>query len=72
MTRIKEGMDFDDWQRTWTALCLERGHTLKMDGASVDYFVESEGFHNGPGCTKCGWSACMHCDFEGKKIPVCK
>lgn len=74
MAKIKQGMDFDDWVSAWHDLCRQRGHVLKCyddEPGRVDQFVTSGGYCNGPGCTKCGWSACMHCDFEGKRIPVC-
>lgn len=70
---IKQGMDFDEWVDAWHNLCRERGHVLKTydDDTRVDQFVTSGGYCNGPGCVNCGWSACMHCDFEGKDIPAC-
>ncbi len=72
--QIERGMGFDKWREAWFALARERGHTLRvhedMDGA-VDQFVTDGGYHNGPGCTKCGWTECMHCDWDGKRIPVC-
>jgi hypothetical protein len=69
---IKEGMDFDEWREAWHDICRERGHILKADkSGNIDEFVYSGGMHNGPGCTKCGWSACMHCDWRGEKIPDC-
>ena len=73
MTKITENMEWDDWQKAWFDLAKEKGHVLKADDdGSIDTFVTSQNHHNGPGCTKCGWSECMHCDFTGEKIPVCK
>lgn len=69
--KIEKGMDFDAWGAAWHELARERGHVLKADGDYVDNFVTSGGYCNGPGCIKCGWSECMHCDWEGKKIPMC-
>ena len=40
------------------------------DGGGLDLFVTSHGFHNGPGCKKCGWTGCMHC-IRSEKIPEC-
>lgn len=72
-TQIKENMDFDDWREAWFTKCRERGHALKGDGdfGGVDQFVMSRRFCNGPGCVNCGWSACMHCDWKGERIPAC-
>jgi hypothetical protein len=69
-----EGMGFDEWREAWFDLCRERGHVLKTDaefGGGVDNFVTDGGYCNGPGCKNCGWSACMHCDPHGKRIPQC-
>jgi len=73
MTEITQGMDHDDWTRAWLAAAREKGHTLRTwgDDGHVDIFVTDAGFHNGPGCETCGWSACMHCDWQAKKIPQC-
>lgn len=73
MYKIKEGMHFDDWIEAWHAKCADKGHVLKEDRhGRIDDFVTNYPNHNGPGCVVCGWTACMHCDFEGKKIPDCK
>jgi len=71
--KIKRDMGFDEWCEAWFALCKERGHDLKQDAdfGGIDQFVTSGGICNGPGCTKCGWSACMHCDWKGDRIPQC-
>jgi hypothetical protein len=71
--KIEEGMNFDVWREAWFDLCRERGHTLQTDPdfGGVNQFVTSGGFCNGPGCTECGWSACMHCDWKGARIPKC-
>jgi hypothetical protein len=38
------------------------GHVLALDDeGKVDRFAYSEGFHNGPVCTRCGDSFCIHC-----------
>ena len=31
----------------------------------IDLFVTDKGFHNGPGCTVCGFTFCHHCNPEG-------
>ena len=45
----------------------EAGHVLERgsDG-EVDIFVLDAGYHNGPGCVKCGLSWCHHCEPEVK------
>ncbi len=71
-TKIKEGMEFEDWSKAWLELCEERGHSLEKDSwGGVDIFALNYSYCNGPRCTKCGWAACMHCDFYGKGIPSC-
>lgn len=65
-------MDFDEWRLKWFQAAEERGHALKRDeDGRIDEFVCSGGYHNGPGCTKCGESWCMHCKADVTKIPVC-
>lgn len=72
--KIKQGMSFDNWREAWFEICRKRGHSLRTNEGygGVDQFVTNSGYHNGPGCTKCGWTSCMHCDWEGKQIPECK
>lgn len=72
-TKIVTGMSYGAWSEAWLALARERGHVLREDAdcGEVDLFVVSSGHHNGPGCTKCGWSECMHCDWKGETIPIC-
>lgn len=71
--KIKPGMDFDAWREAWFSLARERGHILKTDAnfGEIDQFVTYGGYCNGPGCAKCGWTECMHCDWKGEKIPQC-
>lgn len=71
MTKIEDNMDFDDWRQAWFAAARAKGHTLCMAGDYVDQFVIRYGWHHGPGCQTCGWSACMHCDFKAESIPQC-
>jgi hypothetical protein len=44
------------------------GHTLKRDEHGIDNWVESIGYHNGPGCTKCEETWCEHCSGDGAHI----
>ena len=71
--KIEPGIDFDEWQKAWFAIAKERGHVLRTYPRSrqVDTFVTSGGYCNGPGCKNCGWTACMHCDWKGERIPKC-
>lgn len=72
---IKKDMDFDAWREAWFAKAEAKGHVLKRDDEfgfnGIDQFVTSGGYCNGPGCVKCGWSHCMHCDWKGERIPEC-
>lgn len=70
---IQENMDFDEWRQAWFQLCRDKGHVLKAYPVTgrVDQFVTNRSICNGPGCIKCGWTACMHCDWKGEEIPVC-
>lgn len=73
-TEFKKDMDFDEWRSAWFDLAREKGHQLKEwddESGMVDQFVTRGGICNGPGCVKCGWSACMHCDWKGERIPTC-
>lgn len=68
-----QGMDFDTWRARWFEVAGERGHTLKRnEDGDIDQFVVDGGFHNGPGCTRCGWATCMHCLSDFRKIPRCE
>lgn len=66
----------EDIKSLWEKIMRERGHEPYMDKWSngtetLDIFVDSEGIHNGPGCTKCDWSCCMHCEDDPyKAIPL--
>lgn len=61
-------------QEEWTQALRAKGHEPKMDGGVLDIFAHSsQGYgigHNGPGCDRCGWSCCWHCD-DTSKIPEC-
>jgi len=64
-------MDFDQWRAAWFATMRAKGHTPILDSdGDIDQFVMAGGYHNGPGCSACGWECCMHCtDME--RIPDC-
>jgi hypothetical protein len=73
VSKITSGMNFEGWQKAWIALCVERGHVLRLDRwGDPDLFALNGGNCNGPACEKCGWNACMHCNWKGDKIPECK
>jgi len=63
-----------DWEaevEAWKDEMIAKGHTpiLEKDGR-LNFLAYNEGFHNGPKCSKCGWSCCMHCD-PIESIPPC-
>ncbi len=69
-------MTFDDYRNAYWQEMRDKGHELILDDGEVDQFVTDGGHCNGPGCSKCGWTTCMHCvsrynDWQ-KHIPVCK
>ena len=37
----------------------------------IDYFAYSVGFHNGPYCTRCHDSFCVHCNPDGLNDSPC-
>ncbi len=66
-------------KKLWYDAMVKAGHdpALEADGnygkerwKDLDYFVHSQGFHNGPGCKKCGWNTCWHCN-DISIIPKC-
>ena len=58
-------------EEVWRETMVARGHQPKLDDdGTLDVFFLDSGFHNGPGCTVCYWSACMHCDTP-ESIPQC-
>lgn len=65
---------FEEYQKRWESAFIAAGHAFKMnddeDGGDIDWFAVSGGMHNGPECTKCGWSCCQHCT-EIANIPAC-
>ena len=51
---LVRGVDFGEWP--------EHDWKREEDG-SIDIFgYESGDYHNGPGCKRCGWGYCHHCD----------
>lgn len=64
---------FDDNRAAWEAAMKAKGHTPiyddDLDGI-LHVFVTDHGFHNGPGCSSCGWTCCMHCRSP-EDIPQC-
>lgn len=58
----------------WEKVMRERGHVPKLDDACLDIFAVSTYHHNGPGCARCGWSICWHCDRDAEKVvpPTCE
>jgi hypothetical protein len=57
-------------EQRWYDALVEKGHSPAMDSTGLAIFFHDVNFHNGPGCTKCLWSCCWHCD-DIDKIPVC-
>jgi len=54
----------------WSVALIEQGHTPILEpNGDLDTCAFAQ-LHNGPGCSTCGWSACMHCDDIGR-IPLC-
>lgn len=35
------------------------------EDGKIDWFALDYGFHNGPGCSRCNYSFCIHCDPNG-------
>ena len=58
----------------WREAMEAKGHTpVERDadeGGGIDMFASSYEFHNGPRCSTCGWSTCVHC-FGIDSIPQC-
>ena len=64
-------MDIDEFQKIWLNAFRNKGHTPVIAWGSVDMFVTAQGIHNGPGCSKCGWTTCWHCNPDVADIPKC-
>ncbi len=63
----------DDLCAKWQKAMEAKGHKPVMDMyGRLNYFVLSQGRHNGPGCSTCGWTVCWHCDDNVDHIPQCK
>lgn len=64
-----------DWlteeKERWMEAMKAKGHVpVVEDDGSLDMFVCDGGYHNGPGCSSCGWSTCHHCE-RIEDIPEC-
>lgn len=46
----------------WIAAMKKAGHEPQLYDGRLDTFAMDAGYHNGPGCEKCGASWCWHCD----------
>lgn len=58
-------------EQLWYDALVERGHTPAILNEELDIFFYGGGYyHNGPGCSVCGWGCCWHCDRVGV-IPEC-
>lgn len=65
MSEETEGeWSFEKVREKWLKVMLERGHKPIMDSCgTLDTFAYTPGtYHNGPGCERCHWACCMHCD----------
>jgi len=60
----------DAYRRAWWRKFRAQGHKPIKVGGYINIFVTDSGYHNGPGCTKCGWTACWHCSGP-EDIPKC-
>lgn len=48
-------------------------HTWKRrEHGTIDNFAMENGYHNGPVCTRCGYSFCEHCDEDGYTTTSCQ
>lgn len=69
MTSLDERIDED--QRRYMEAFKTKGHSPAMDDGEVDWFAYCPDGHNGLRCIICGFSDCVHCDPEGKRIDEC-
>lgn len=76
-----------DWQRVYDALALLKEHEPKLpkhiheeysehdwqrDGeGNIDMWGIEYGYHNGPTCTRCDYSFCIHCEPDGYNAEPC-
>ena len=54
----------------WANAMKAQGHEPVVDDHGLNFFAYEDGHHNGPACSKCGWSCCWHC-LDPKDIPAC-
>lgn len=59
---MESNMNFETWRQTWFDHAESLGHALIRNEYGVDNFVTDCGYHNGPGCSKCNETWCMHCE----------
>ncbi len=59
-----------DRDKSWFDKMIEMGHIPRMYDGNLDVFVVDYDIHNGPGCSACNWSICMHCRSIDE-IPEC-
>lgn len=63
--------DLDQQIEKWTQEMRKQGHApILNDDGRLEFFASSEGIHNGPGCSTCGWTTCWHCNHK-MNIPQC-
>lgn len=61
----------DKCRDEWSEAFLAAGHTFMLNEfGEPDFWVNAVGFHNGPKCSTCGWSCCVHCT-PTENIPRC-
>jgi len=64
-------MSLEEYWNRFIEIMREKGHTPTVDeDGNVNMFVTDFGYHNGHGCSTCGWTTCIHCDGI-EKIPEC-
>ena len=59
----------NSYDHEWIKAAKAAGHVLRKDEGKVDWFVMDSGFHNGPGCSKCGKSWCQWCTSPSEIEP---
>lgn len=58
----------------WRELFKKHGHSPKMDEDDpfkIDMFAMAFEIHNGPMCSFCYASVCVHCDPNGRDLDPC-
>lgn len=57
-------------EQLWYDALVEKGHTPLLNGDLDIFFYVGGEYHNGPGCSTCGFGCCWHCNTIDL-IPVC-